>query len=63
MSYDQLIESAFNEVEKASSTEEIENVRIKFFGKNGLVTKELKSLISLSSEERKKFGNELNTFK
>ena len=63
MSYDQLIESALNEVEKASSTEEIENVRIKFFGKNGLVTKELKSLISLSSEERKKIGNELNTFK
>ena len=63
MSYDQLIESAFYEVEKASSTEEIENIRIKFFGKNGLITKELKSLISLSSEERKKIGNELNTFK
>ena len=27
MSYDQLIESAFNEVEKATSTEEIEKVR------------------------------------
>ena len=63
MSYDQLIESALNEVEKALSTDEIEKVRVKFFGKNGLVTKELKSLSSLSDEERKKVGKELNSFK
>lgn len=63
MSYDQLIESALSEVEKASSTEEIEKVRVKFFGKNGLVTKELKSLGSLSNDQRKKIGNELNSFK
>ena len=63
MNHDQLIQSALNEVENATSTTEIENVRIKYFGKNGFFTKELKSLSNLSIEDRKEIGIKLNSFK
>ena len=53
MNYDQLIQSALNEVGIANSSQELENVRVKYFGKNGLVTLELKSLSSLSFEKKK----------
>ncbi len=63
MNYDQLIQSALNEVGIANSSQELENVRVKYFGKNGLVTLELKSLSSLSFEKKKEFGIKLNQFK
>ena len=63
MNHDQLIQSALNEVENATTTTEIENVRIKYFGKNGFFTKELKSLSNLSIEDRKEIGIKLNSFK
>ncbi len=51
------------EIEKASSPEEFESIRIKYFGKKGLVTKALKSLKDLPLEERKKEGAALNALK
>ena len=56
MDYDKLIQSALNEVEASSSSENLEKVRVKYFGKNGLFTKELKSLSSLSTEQKKVVG-------
>ena len=36
MNYDQLIQSALNEVENAESSDSLEDVRVKYFGKNGI---------------------------
>ena len=63
MHNDQLIQSALNEVEACSSVECLEAKRVKFFGKNGLITKELKSLSKLPLEQKKELGEKLNKFK
>ena len=39
--YDQLIQSALIDVEKSDSIESIEQTRVKYFGKNGIINKEL----------------------
>ena len=63
MNNDKLIQSALNEVEECSSVECLEGKRVKFFGKNGLITKELKSLSKLPLEQKKDLGEKLNKFK
>ncbi len=63
MDYDKLIQSALNEVEASNSSENLEKIRVKYFGKNGLFTKELKSLSNLSTEQKKVVGVKLNGFK
>jgi len=50
-------------INSASTSVEAENVRLEFLGKKGLLTSELKSLASLSPEERKSRGKELNILK
>ena len=50
----QLTRSALNDIDDCNEAENLESVRIKYFGKNGIVTLELKSLSSLSSDEKKK---------
>ena len=61
--YDQLFQSALVEVDNAKAPELLEKTRVKFFGKNGLISLELKKISSLSSEEKKTHGKELNEFK
>jgi Phenylalanyl-tRNA synthetase alpha subunit len=51
------------EINKISSVEQIENLRIKYLGKKGLISLEMKSLASLSIEDKKIKGQELNNFK
>ncbi len=51
------------EIRKASSPEDFENIRIKYFGKKGLVTQALKSLKDLPLEKRKAEGARLNSIK
>ncbi len=63
MDYDKLIQSALNEVEQSNSSENLEKTRIKYFGKNGLFTNELKSLSDLSTKQKKTIGVKLNNFK
>ena len=53
MNYDQLIQSALNEVEKAESSKSLEGIRVKYFGKNGIVTRELKSISLLPVHEKR----------
>ncbi len=48
---------------KVSSIEDLEKLRIKYLGKKGLVSLEMKSLASLSVEQKKIRGQELNIFK
>ena len=51
------------EINNASSIDEIEKLRLFYLGKKGLISIEMKSLSSLSIEEKKIKGQELNTFK
>ena len=51
------------ELKLISSIDSLEALRIKYLGKKGLVSLEMKSLSSLSIEEKKIKGQELNTFK
>ncbi|PPR47593.1 MAG: Phenylalanine--tRNA ligase alpha subunit [Alphaproteobacteria bacterium MarineAlpha5_Bin9] len=50
-------------IKQTSSIEELEIIRIKYLGKQGLVTNELRILSSLSNEEKKNRGKELNKIK
>ena len=61
--YDQLFQSALIDVEKSEDLKTLEEFRVKYFGKNGIISKELKSLSSLTVEDKKNFGKKLNTFK
>ena len=61
--YDQLFQSAMIEIEKSDSVECIDKVRIKFFGKNGLINNEMKKLSSLDAEGKQTIGKQLNLFK
>ena len=51
------------EINNASSIDEIEILRIHYLGKKGLISIQMKSLASLSIEEKKIKGQELNIFK
>ena len=51
------------EINKVSSIDEVEKLRIHYLGKKGLISLEMKSLSSLSTEEKKIKGQELKTFK
>ena len=51
------------ELKLISSIESLEALRIKYLGKKGLVSLEMKSLSSLSIDEKKIKGQELNSFK
>ena len=63
MNHDQLIQSALNEVGNSNTIDALEETRVRYFGKNGLVTKELKSLSSLELKQKKELGIKLNKFK
>ena len=51
------------EINKSTSVEELENLRIKYLGKKGIISLEMKSLSTLSNEEKKIKGKELNLIK
>ena len=51
------------ELKLISSIDSLEALRIKYLGKKGLISLEMKSLSSLSIDEKKIKGQELNTFK
>ena len=55
--------AVLQEINNASSIDEIEKLRIYYLGKKGLISLEMKSLTSLSIEEKKNKGQELNIFK
>ena len=54
---------ALEEIEKATTTVEVENARVKYLGKNGELTAILKTMGSLSAEDRPKFGAIVNKAK
>ncbi|GIW33639.1 phenylalanine--tRNA ligase subunit alpha [Meiothermus sp.] len=54
------IEAALDEIGKASTLEHLQGLKVKYLGKNGLVTQEMKTLGRLSPEERREKGRVLN---
>ena len=48
---------------QVSSTQEIENIRVAYLGKNGSITELLKKMGGLSPEEKKSFGQAVNVLK
>ena len=56
-----ILQEAKEQLEKASSVVETEDIRVKVLGKKGQLTEILRSMGSLSPEERKDFGKAANT--
>ena len=50
-------------INKASNMKELEDLRINYLGKAGLLTLAMKEIASLSIEEKKTFGANLNSLK
>jgi phenylalanyl-tRNA synthetase alpha chain len=59
----QAVNAALGEISAAGSKETLEQARVKFLGRKGLVTQALRSLGSLSAEIRPQFGQEANRLK
>jgi len=52
-----------DELSKACDMQQLENIRVAYLGKKGLITDLLKDMKSLSNEEKKTFGQEVNALK
>ena len=52
-----------NKIDKISSLVELEELRVYYLGKKGLLTSEMRSLSLLSVEEKKESGQKLNIIK
>ena len=57
---DIIIKEALENIEKASSMVELEDLRIKFLGKKGTITELSKKMKDLTPEERPTFGQKVN---
>ncbi len=60
---DELLQTACNEIEATSDLKALEELRVHYLGKKGLVTDQLKSLGKLSTEERPAAGQRINEVK
>ena len=56
-------EEALNVLSSVKDEKELNDLRIKYFGKKGVITLSLKKVGSLSSEERPEFGRQVNEVK
>ena len=52
-----------SEILNASTLDELEKIRVKLLGRNGIITKKFKELKNLSQEEKKRVAKELNEIK
>ena len=52
-----------SEIKKVANLDELEKLRVKLLGKQGILTKKFKELKNLEEEERKKVAKELNELK
>ena len=60
---DKLLQTASSDIEAASDLKALEELRVHYLGKKGLVTEQLKSLGKLSAEERPAAGQRINEVK
>ena len=59
----EILKQSINDLENANSPEEIDKIRIKYLGKKGAFTSELKKLAEIPKENRPAFGQEINDAK
>ena len=58
------ISSVFNaKIDSVKTKDDLQNIKTEFFGKNGQITQQFKSLGSLDPEKRKEFASNLNRIK
>ena len=58
------INSIFNaKIDTVKNKEDLQNIKTEFFGKNGQITQQFKTLGSLEPDKRKKFASNLNKIK
>ena len=58
------ITSVFNaKIDSVKTKDDLQNIKTEFFGKNGQITLQFKSLGSLDPENRKEFASNLNKIK
>lgn len=58
-----ILTSAIDKINSASSLSEIEEIRIEFLGKAGLISQQMRQLATLQEEEKRKFGSQINEVK
>lgn len=57
------MQEAIQEIQAAPTLQLLQDLRVKYLGKKGLVTQQLKDLGSLSPEEKRRIGQEVNALK
>ena len=62
-SLDELEQAALQEVSSATDVAALDNVRVRYLGKKGLLTQQLKQLGKLPAAERPAAGQEINRIK
>jgi phenylalanyl-tRNA synthetase alpha chain len=60
---DQILKSAQEKVTLVQSSEELNQIKVEFLGKQSLLNQEMKKLASLEPDERRKFGESVNKVK
>jgi phenylalanyl-tRNA synthetase alpha chain len=60
---DQIRRDFDQDIEKVNSTSELEQIRIKYFGRNGIITKLFDELKTLSPDEKPSFGKLINSLR
>ncbi len=60
---DKVIQSSESELKNSKNLDHLEIIRLKYFGKNGLINKEMRNLSKLETNLRKEAGKKLNLFK
>jgi phenylalanyl-tRNA synthetase alpha chain len=60
---DEIRTSVLAEIKSASTSREIEEIRVKYLGRNGMVTHLLREISKVPAEERPRFGQAVNELK
>lgn len=61
--FDEVFHSAMNEIDSCENIKNLEKVRIKYFGKNGIINLQMRKISTLSNDKKKVVGKKLNIFK
>ena len=58
-----LLNDGLNEIEECKTLNNLEKIRVKYLGKKGQITSQLKKLGSMKADQRPSFGQEINNIK
>ena len=58
-----LLNDALNEIEECKTLNNLEKIRVKYLGKKGQITSQLKKLGSMKKDQKPSFGQEINKIK